>query len=618
MQLQGLKSSVDQDDIEMLIVGARENIYSYPIRTAVQEYVNNGKDSNREAGNPDHMMDIDVPDSSKPVIRIRDYGTGLSPEGVDKVYRWTGKSTKRGRVTKNGTKLTGKYGIGGKIGYKICDVFNVNSYYNGIKYEFMAHKMNHKIGQFDMINQSPTTEPNGLEIILPLRSNNDIQVAKDAIRRIFEFWTVKPNFNKPLDFKKTLYENDDLIIKENSGFGVLLDGTPYSLTTNDYDLDRDLVKLLSEKWHNNVYFKAQVDELEVPMNREFIEKDEKLRHFIDGLKNKLIKAEAEILGAFKSKQFSTYSDLRSAWSDLLDVVRTNCDYHSDIINRDLECHPYGKIEIVGSTADTFTFHRKERKNQYVNNRICSENISYTDKFILGRLKKMTDYICIGVVPEEMVRFFDMKSFKELNPTPDRIVIENKNKYFNIKTTNGMHSMSLRSFLMKFEVTKECVFMSFKDYDDNIAEGIEKMNKIKGVEVKVYGISKEVEKALISEGITLIPAQKVEITDVIRKMAEDYRIYCGVRNTTLGSLLKHMDEPVGNNNEIEVLRFIYHKVNLNRSIYEIAASLCDSDVRIETILDPIHSRYPFLTLTSSYRTDNKEIAKWFYTLLQVSL
>lgn len=617
MQLQGLKSSVDQDDIEMLIVGARENIYSYPIRTAVQEYVNNGKDSNREAGNPDHMMDIDIPDSSKPVIRIRDYGTGLSPEGVDKVYRWTGKSTKRGRVTKNGIKLTGKYGIGGKIGYKICDVFNVNSYYNGIKYEFMAHKMNHKIGQFDMINQSPTAEPNGLEIILPLRSNNDIQVARDAIRRIFEFWKDKPNFNKTIEFKKTLYENDDIVIKENCGLGVLLDGTPYSLTTNDYDLDRDLIKLLNDKWHNNVYFKAQVDELEVPMNREFIEKDEKLRLFIGGLRNKLIKAEAEILNAFKSKKFDTYHGLRQEWSDVLDVVRTSCDYHSDYINRDLECHPYGKIEIVGSTADTFTFHRKERKNQYVNNRICSENMSYTDRFILGRLKKMTDYVCIGVVPEEMVRFFNMKSFKELNPNPEKVVLESKNKFFNIKTTNGMQSMSIRRLLERFEVSKECLYMPFKDFDHGVAETVEKINKIRGKEVKVYGISRDVEKILRDEGIALSLASEMEVDAEIHKMAEAYYIFTGIRNSTLGSLFKHMNEEIKSHADLEFLRSNYHKVNANRSSYELAASLVKSEVKTDSLIDPIHSRYPFLNLVTSYRTDNEEIAKWFYTLLQVS-
>jgi hypothetical protein len=299
---QGMKSTVDDEDLEILIIGARENIYSYPERTLVQEYVNNGKDANREAGNPDYMMDIHIPTRDVPIFRCRDYGPGLSLEGMDHVFRKTAKSTKR-----NNKKATGKYGIGAKIAFRYTDAFTVVSFHNGLKYTYLAHKANSKIGEFLLTETVPTDEKNGLLIEVALKDISHISKFVDGIKRIFKYWKVKPNFNYPLSFPTALYEDENIVVMDSSGTGIVVDGTPYKIELSDYDQgnNKELINAL-RKWDDDVYFKATLEDVDIPMNREYISNDDLVKQFFKGLSARLKAAEQKVVDEFKAKDYNTF------------------------------------------------------------------------------------------------------------------------------------------------------------------------------------------------------------------------------------------------------------------------------------------------------------------------
>src|ERR1017187_6705455 len=89
-------------DIETVIEILRNKLYQFPIRTLTQEILSNAKDACWEVGNSEGQIEITVPTKMEPVLKIRDYGPGLSPERVAEVFVKYGASTKRNSATQIG------------------------------------------------------------------------------------------------------------------------------------------------------------------------------------------------------------------------------------------------------------------------------------------------------------------------------------------------------------------------------------------------------------------------------------------------------------------------------------------------------------------------------------
>jgi C4-dicarboxylate-specific signal transduction histidine kinase len=69
----------------MMIDIARNRLYSEPIQTLVQEYISNARDANRESQSK-RPIEVTAPSEDDLVLRIRDFGPGLSPERVAEVF----------------------------------------------------------------------------------------------------------------------------------------------------------------------------------------------------------------------------------------------------------------------------------------------------------------------------------------------------------------------------------------------------------------------------------------------------------------------------------------------------------------------------------------------------
>lgn len=156
---------IDSRNIGFITQLLTSNLYSRPLESFLRETVANAYDSHIEAGTDEYIiMCIEELDygaySSKFKISIRDFGTGLSPERFDTVYKNIGSSTKR-----ESNDFIGMMGIGRLSALSVVDVANVTSYYNNVKYSYLMYKNNGGIN-IDKMSETPGEYKDGMEIMI--------------------------------------------------------------------------------------------------------------------------------------------------------------------------------------------------------------------------------------------------------------------------------------------------------------------------------------------------------------------------------------------------------------------------------------------------------------------
>jgi anti-sigma regulatory factor (Ser/Thr protein kinase) len=158
--------TVDPEVLEH-IMGTLTELYSDTTHSVLREYVSNALDSHFKA-NVNKPVEIFVPSSAnKYVLTVRDFGTGMSLDEINTIYRRYGTSTKR---LDNGQ--IGGYGLGGKSALALSDSFNVVSVKDGQKTEFHVEKAlsdetEAEIPYLIVDKVSSTSEPNSFTVRIP-------------------------------------------------------------------------------------------------------------------------------------------------------------------------------------------------------------------------------------------------------------------------------------------------------------------------------------------------------------------------------------------------------------------------------------------------------------------
>lgn len=276
-------------DVSTIIDILRNRLYSNPIQTLTQEYLSNARDSHRESKQI-RPITVTLPTRLDSVLKIRDYGVGLDKQRVRDVFVNYGISTKRSDNTQ-----TGGFGLGAKSAWAYTDSFVVVSYYSGVRYTYVAHTGKNKNGTFELIDESATDEPNGVEVQIPVKET-DIQRFVTAVYRTTFFWEVKPELkgitgveipkeysNNNFDFKS----NNTMLVKEsqfvNSIFNTayqtnkifaLIDGIPYDL--NKVSQSIPAARAISQIVNNNyiTFISVNNGDISVAASREEISADQ--------------------------------------------------------------------------------------------------------------------------------------------------------------------------------------------------------------------------------------------------------------------------------------------------------------------------------------------------------
>ena len=309
------KTSIDPKNLEFITTLLSSNLYSAPERSFIREIVSNAWDSQVEAGTTDIPIIIKITESENRNsysrftgygdITIRDFGTGLSPERFNEVYRNIGSSTKR-----ESNAYHGAFGIGHLSGFSCSNTMYITSYYNGTCYEYIGIKDADTI-VYTLVSTSPTIEKNGLEVTL---KNVYLPKYRNSLKYIWFFPNVFIEDNNT-NYKSTSI--NDIKIKKYNNFWVssvevedklLLGNVLYPLNRTELKsrLDYHLYNFLKNIEYSGIVLKFDIGELSVTPNRESIIYT---KEGVDKIINKILAVQKEIYNIIEKESKKDFTDL---------------------------------------------------------------------------------------------------------------------------------------------------------------------------------------------------------------------------------------------------------------------------------------------------------------------
>jgi len=181
-----------------------DKIYKDKPLACVRELSCNAKDAS--GGKP---FDVHLPNELEPWLEVKDYGTGLSPNDMIELY-----STYGGTSKDESNLFIGALGLGSKVGFSYTKSFTTSSRWDGTEYVYVA-AMDRGVPQITMIKQTPTDEPNGLSVRIPVKRTDVGEFHKAAVKVLSRF-NPKPNVTGYADFTFDTYD----YVLEGDGWGV--------------------------------------------------------------------------------------------------------------------------------------------------------------------------------------------------------------------------------------------------------------------------------------------------------------------------------------------------------------------------------------------------------------
>lgn len=167
----------------------RDTLYSNKELAVIREYSSNAWDAHRDAGKSDVPIKITMPTHLDPTLSIRDFGAGLSPDDVFKIYTQYGASTKRGN-----DNSVGMLGIGSKSGFAYSDSFTIVSHHGGTKRTYVAVLDKTEKGVINLLHEEPCGDETGVQIQIAIRQD-DIEGFKRKAKEFFMYFKPQPDIN---------------------------------------------------------------------------------------------------------------------------------------------------------------------------------------------------------------------------------------------------------------------------------------------------------------------------------------------------------------------------------------------------------------------------------------
>lgn len=183
---------ISMNDTAHIMSILRDQLYSDKILAVLREYGSNAWDAHRDAGKPELPIKVTLPTATDPTLSIRDFGLGLSPDGVFRIFTQYGASTKR-----NSDNSVGMLGIGSKSGFAYSDSFTVVSFYGGSKRTYVAVLDPSEKGLINLLHEEPCGEETGVEISIAVRPE-DLRGFEHTAKTLFKYFVPRPDINTEL------------------------------------------------------------------------------------------------------------------------------------------------------------------------------------------------------------------------------------------------------------------------------------------------------------------------------------------------------------------------------------------------------------------------------------
>ena len=283
-----------------------KNIYSNAIGSIVRELTSNCFDSHVEAGTDFPVVIRKNVDklTGEMSISFIDFGVGMSPDRISKVYRKYFTSTKRAD-----NQQIGCFGLGSKTGlaYKRFTGHGVDEYdnsyqvitiFDNIRYSYLVYEGQNKFPKITLQDKQATTEGNGTEVRVPVLAKDVYSFEREMLRQLYYFENIVFEGFEKEGFEgetiKSTLTNEYQIIR---GKNFLFRGRQYSdemhicLGRVAYPIDYDILNLNNRDYRIPIALRFEVGDLNVNVSRESIDYSEGT---IQMLTKKLEEAKDEI------------------------------------------------------------------------------------------------------------------------------------------------------------------------------------------------------------------------------------------------------------------------------------------------------------------------------------
>ena len=325
--IQTNKVGIDRNNIDFITTLLSTNLYSEPIQSFLRETTANGWDSQVEAGNTDTPLIIRVYKSDDNInISIRDFGTGLSPERFDTIYRNIGSSTKR-----DTNDYIGCMGIGRFAALSCSNIVRISSYYNNTHYGYLMYQDGTSIC-IDKVYEGTGDYQNGVEIDVTVCKEDaygDLKCIIEGLNSLSYFEGVYLECQKDIFEVKHRYSTRRLLIdaeKYVNDFNnrKIHDFGPFKVCTNCtnnsldqcnvlmgnvlYPVKGELVNKYLHGLNIPIALKCDIGELDVTPNREELQYNSKTIKAIESKLNEARNVIIKTIEDYLSKDFNNVYD----------------------------------------------------------------------------------------------------------------------------------------------------------------------------------------------------------------------------------------------------------------------------------------------------------------------
>ncbi|MFM6944993.1 MAG: hypothetical protein ACKOXV_06935 [Bacteroidota bacterium] len=267
----------------------RSNIYSNKMLAVIREYSTNGWDGHILAGTPNRSLRITLPTSLAPEFRVRDFGVGLSEDSVMNIYTSYGTSTKDTSNDFNGT-----FGLGSKSAFAYGNAFDIISYFGGMRTMYTAYLDESNIGKIRKIYSEPTTEENGVEIVVAVK-HNDIRSFNDTALEFYKNFQPCPEIiNNTLVADSITQHHNRVATFSGSDWAIynsnnrtesnviIMGNVSYPIDLNSIPNKDNSFEIYGTTYYrsHNVVIEAPIGSLSITASRESLEYDKRTINWI--------------------------------------------------------------------------------------------------------------------------------------------------------------------------------------------------------------------------------------------------------------------------------------------------------------------------------------------------
>lgn len=404
---------IDKSNLDFITTLLTSNLYSKPLESFFRETVANAYDSHVEAGTNEYIL-ILIQDTNQYKtyrISIRDYGTGVSPERFDKIYKNIGSSTKR-----HSNDFIGMFGIGRFSCLSCADVAHITSYYNGKKYSYVMYKNGGGIN-IDQLSVTEGDFKNGLEVSIEkyIYNNNDLVKAIRGLC-LFDKLHISYNGNNSTISSKVADFNNRKITHFNTFSRCsLLQGSNFFKVGNViYDCEKDWLRT-----HDGLIIDLPIGSVDITPNRETLQftdfTNNNIKTRIIAVKQELQDiVDSRINGNMTLSEFcdsfvfpSSYVIVEKDEQISIDKEDVQADF--SLITLDGEKLPEGYVKFLNSAkylGIDKTFIHKVINNSYRNRRLIYQTFRdlLLDKFdLIDKADKVTKQVTSQYTIENTTR-----------------------------------------------------------------------------------------------------------------------------------------------------------------------------------------------------------------------